>query len=64
MVQLPTDAYAVSGTTMTFTEAPATGDKVEVRKITTTSTITNYHQQVEKLLLQLKLQKKLILKVT
>ena len=41
VVQLPTDAYAVSGTTMTFTEAPATGDKVEVRKITTTTTITN-----------------------
>ena len=41
VVQLPTDAYAVSGTTLTFTEAPATGDKVEVRKITTTTTITN-----------------------
>ena len=41
VVQLPTDAYAVSSTTLTFTEAPATGDKVEVRKITTTQTVTN-----------------------
>jgi len=41
VVQLPTDAYAVASTTLTFTEAPATGDKVEVRKITTTQTITN-----------------------
>ena len=41
VVQLPTTAYAVSSTTLTFTEAPATGDKIEVRKITTTTTITN-----------------------
>jgi len=41
VVQLPTTAYAVSTTTMTFTEAPATGDVVEVRKITTTTTVTN-----------------------
>ena len=40
MVQLPTTAYAVSGTTLTFTEAPLSGDVIEVRKITTTSTIT------------------------
>ncbi len=40
VVQLPTTAYAVSGTTMTFTEAPLAGDVIEVRKITTTSTIT------------------------
>ena len=38
VVQLPTTAYAVSGTTMTFTEAPAAGDAIEVRKITTTTT--------------------------
>ena len=41
VVQLPTTAYAVSGTTMTFTEAPASGDKIEVRKLTTTTTITS-----------------------
>jgi hypothetical protein len=40
IVQLPTDAYAVSGTTLTFTEAPATGDVIEIRKLTTTNTIT------------------------
>ena len=41
VVQLPTTAYAVSGTTLTFTEAPLAGDVVEVRKITTTTTITS-----------------------
>lgn len=41
VVQLPTTAYAVSGTTLTFTEAPASGDAIEVRKITTTTTITS-----------------------
>ena len=41
VVQLPTTAYAVSGTTMTFTEAPASGDVIEVRKLTTTTTITS-----------------------
>ena len=40
VVQLPTTAYAVSGATMTFTEAPLAGDVIEVRKITTTTTIT------------------------
>ena len=41
VVQLPTTAYSVSGTTLTFTEAPASGDKIEIRKITTTTTVTN-----------------------
>ena len=41
VVQLPTTAYAVSGTTLTFTEAPLSGDAIEVRKITTTTTITS-----------------------
>jgi len=41
VVQLPTTAYGVSGTTLTFTEAPASGDAIEVRKITTTTTITS-----------------------
>jgi len=41
VVQLPTTAYGVSGTTLTFTEAPLSGDKIEVRKVTTTTTVTN-----------------------
>jgi hypothetical protein len=41
VLQLPTTAYGVSGTTLTFTEAPATNDKIEVRKLTTTTTITD-----------------------
>ena len=41
VVQLPSAAYSVSTTTLTFTEAPSTGDKIEVRKLTTTDTITN-----------------------
>ena len=39
VVQLPTSAYSVSSTTLTFTEAPASGDKIEVRQLTTTETI-------------------------
>ena len=31
VVQVPTTAYAVSGTTLTFTEAPKTGDVIDVR---------------------------------
>jgi hypothetical protein len=30
----------VSGTTLTFTEAPASGDAIEVRQITATTTVT------------------------
>lgn len=40
-VQTPTTAYAVSGTTLTFTEAPLSGDAIEVRKITATTTVTS-----------------------
>ena len=41
VIQIPTSAYAVtSGTTLTFTEAPASGDVIDVRKLTTTSTVT------------------------
>ena len=40
VVQLPTTAYSVSSTTLTFTEAPATGDVIEVRKLTTTQTVS------------------------
>jgi hypothetical protein len=38
--QLPTTAYAISGTTLTFTEAPASGDVIDSRILTTTSSIT------------------------
>ena len=31
VVQVPTTAYAVSGTTLTFTEAPASGDTIDIR---------------------------------
>ena len=40
VIQIPTLAYSVSGTTLTFTEAPASGDVIDVRKLTTTQTIT------------------------
>jgi len=45
VVQIPTIAYSVSGTdptcVLTFTEAPATGDLIDVRQITTTTTVTS-----------------------
>lgn len=40
VLQIPTTAYSVSGTTLTFTQAPATGDKIEVRRFTTTTTVS------------------------
>ena len=40
VVQIPTTAYAISNTTLTFTEAPATGDVIDARVLTTTSTVT------------------------
>jgi hypothetical protein len=40
VLQTPTTAYSVSGTTLTFTEAPATGDSINVRRLLTTSTVT------------------------
>ena len=41
VVQIPTLAYAVtSGTTLTFTEAPGNGEVIDVRKLTTTVTVT------------------------
>jgi hypothetical protein len=39
VVQQPTEVYGVSGVTLTFTTAPATGDLIEVRKFTTASSI-------------------------
>ena len=41
ILQVPTLAYSVSGTTLTFTEAPLLGDIIDVRMLTTTSTVTN-----------------------
>ena len=35
IVQIPTTAYAVSGVTLTFTEAPAPGDVIDTRRLTT-----------------------------
>jgi len=40
VLQIPTTAYSVSGTTLTFTQAPATGDKIEVRRFSTTATVS------------------------
>jgi hypothetical protein len=45
VVQIPTIAYSVSGTdptcVLTFTEAPEQGDIIDVRQITTTTTVTS-----------------------
>lgn len=40
VVQAPVTAYGIIGTTLTFTEAPADGDLIEVRTLTTTSVIS------------------------
>jgi hypothetical protein len=40
VVQIPTLAYSVSDTTLTFTEAPASTDVIDVRMLTTTATVT------------------------
>jgi hypothetical protein len=42
VLQIPTIAYSVSGTTLTFTSAPATGDKIEVRRLSTTATVSTF----------------------
>jgi hypothetical protein len=45
VVQIPITAYSVAGTdptcVLTFTEAPAEGDAIEVRQITTTTSVTS-----------------------
>jgi filamentous hemagglutinin len=41
VVQLPTISYSVTGTTLTFTEAPQSGDVIDVRQITTTTSVTS-----------------------
>ena len=40
VIQIPATAYSVSGNVITFTEAPAIGDTIDSRIITTTSTVT------------------------
>jgi hypothetical protein len=40
VLQIPTLAYSVTSTTLTFTEAPANGEVIDVRKLTTTTTVT------------------------
>jgi hypothetical protein len=40
IMQFPTLAYSVSGTTLTFTEPPAPGDVIDVRVLTTTTSVT------------------------
>jgi hypothetical protein len=37
--QIPTTAYAVSGVTLTFTEAPEVGDLIDVRTLVTTTSV-------------------------
>ena len=41
VVQDPGTAYSVSGTTLTFTEAPADGDNIDARIITTTTEVVS-----------------------
>jgi hypothetical protein len=41
VMQFPTLAYSVSGTTLTFTEPPAPDDVIDVRILTTTSAVTS-----------------------
>jgi hypothetical protein len=40
VLQIPGTAYSVTGNVITFTEAPAVGDVIDTRVITTTATIT------------------------
>ena len=41
VLQIPTLAYSVSGTTLTFTEAPQSTDIIDIRMLTTTATVTS-----------------------
>jgi hypothetical protein len=41
VVQLPTISYSVTSDVLTFTEAPQSGDVIDVRQITTTTTVTS-----------------------
>ena len=52
IVQIPTTAYSVSGTTLTFTEAPAAGDLIDVREITTTTSVTTISNSAQTAVVQ------------
>jgi hypothetical protein len=39
--QIPTTAYSITTNVLTFTEAPATGDLIDVRLLTTTTSVTS-----------------------
>ena len=41
VLQIPTLAYSCSSTTLTFTEAPASSDIIDVRRLTTTTSVTH-----------------------
>lgn len=41
VIQIPTTAYSVSGTTLTFTEAPLSTDIIDARSIVTTAQVTS-----------------------
>ena len=41
ILQVPTLAYSISGNVLTFTEAPAAGDLIDVRVLSTTTTISS-----------------------
>jgi len=41
VIQFPITAYSISGNVLTFTEAPATGDVIDVRALTTTTTVSS-----------------------
>ena len=46
IMQAPTSAYSVSDTTLTFTEAPLDGDIIEVRELTTTTTVAGISNSI------------------
>lgn len=41
VLQIPTTAYSMSGNVLTFTEAPAIGDVIDTRIVTTTSSVNS-----------------------
>jgi hypothetical protein len=44
ILQIPTTSYSISGNALTFTEAPAVGDVIDVRRLTTTATVGQLSQ--------------------
>ena len=52
IVQIPTTAYSVSGTTLTFTEAPAAGDLIDVREVTTTTSVVSVSNSTQTAVVQ------------